>query len=96
LRGHSSFARRLAILPDGLRLASLGDDDGLLKIWDLESGQELLSLAAHEGGGDGLTVSPDGDRIATSGWEGSVRIWDAGRAAVDRERRRGPALGQAP
>jgi WD40 repeat protein len=79
--GHSSFARRMALLPDGRRLASLGDE-GQLKIWDFESGQELLSLAAHEGGGAGLAVSPDGRRIATSGWEGDVRIWDAGAGAT--------------
>jgi WD40 repeat protein len=68
--------RGLSFLPAGRRLVSLGDD-GLLKIWDLLPGQELLSLHAHTRNGIGLTISPDGGRIATSGAEGNVLVWDA-------------------
>ncbi len=55
---------------------SLGDD-GVLKLWDHEPGQETLSIAAHSRNGLGLAVSPDGRTIATSGAEYSVRLWDA-------------------
>ena len=47
LRGHSAFVRRLSYHPDGRRLASLGDD-GALKLWDLASGQETLSIPAAQ------------------------------------------------
>jgi WD40 repeat protein len=75
LGGHSSYVRRLSLVPGGSRLASLGDD-GALKLWDLTSSRELLSLAAHRRAGLGLAVTPDGRRIATAGDEAGVLIWD--------------------
>jgi WD40 repeat protein len=46
-----------------------------LKVWDAESGQELLTI---QGAGfhDGLSFSPDGHRLA-SDIGGKVTIWDA-------------------
>jgi WD40 repeat protein len=75
--GQSTFIRRLSFLPDGRRLATLGDD-GALMLWDVETGQEVLTIPAHWGNGIGLAVSPDGRRLATSGAEGAVRVWDSG------------------
>jgi hypothetical protein len=48
---------------------------GELKVWDAQTGQELLTL---KGGGyhDGLAFSPDGHRLA-SDTGGMVTIWDA-------------------
>ena len=70
LRGHAGF--RAA----GSRSSRMGNawstlgDDGVLKLWDVVSGQETLSIAAHSRNGLGLAVSPDGRRLATSGAEG--------------------------
>jgi WD40 repeat protein len=77
LPGHGTFVRRLLFLPNGRRLATLGDD-GVLMLWDVETGQEVLTIPAHWGNGIGLAVSPDGRRLATSGAEGAVRVWDSG------------------
>jgi len=67
--------------PDGKRLASgsgypfLASRSGAVKVWDAQTGQELLTL---KGGGfhDGLAFSPNGHWLA-SDVDGRVTIWDA-------------------
>src|SRR5262249_42946792 len=68
-------AFRVAYSPDGMHLAS-GGDNGVVKIWDAATGQEVRTLQGH---GDlivGLAYSPDGTRLASASWDRTVRIWD--------------------
>ena len=64
--------------PDGKWLAavSLSTASGnTLKLWDANTGQELLTLAGHTGWLSGLAFSPDGKRLASTSLDGTVRIW---------------------
>jgi WD40 repeat protein/serine/threonine protein kinase len=66
--------------PDGKRVASSAG--GSAKIWDAETGQELLSLTqkSSEFPSDTLrspAFSPDGKRLATGSSRGQVIMWDA-------------------
>ena len=76
LRGHNSIIRSLALSPDGRRIVSSGND-ATTRIWDAETGAQLLKLQGP--GGDSLcvTYSPDGTRIASGGRDGKVRVLDA-------------------
>jgi WD40 repeat protein len=79
LQGHSSGITVLSFAPDGSRLVS-GDSAGIVKIWDVTTGQERASLWACEPGGclTAIAISPDGARLATAGFlDRSVRFWDA-------------------
>jgi WD40 repeat protein len=68
--------RALAFSPDGRRLASAGVEQRI-RIWDTESGLELLTLSGHEHVVWGLSFSPDGRRLASFSNDKTVRIWDA-------------------
>lgn len=62
--------------PDGQR-AITGEWDRLARVWDLQSGVEVLRLAGHRHAVMGVAFSPDGRRIATGSADRTVKIWDA-------------------
>src|SRR5262249_43829069 len=66
---------RLALSPDGRRLASAHGET--LKVWDTQTGEELLTLKVPTEGVGSVFFSPDGRRLAGGGGEGTVWIWEA-------------------
>lgn len=54
-----------ALSPDGQRLA-VGGRDQSVKVWDLASGQELLSLKGHTGVISSVAFRPDGKQMASA------------------------------
>jgi WD40 repeat protein len=86
-KAHSEEVSCMAYSSDGKRLAS-GSEDGTVIVWDAISGEQVLGLAAHSGGGgfhevSSVTFSPDGKRLATASWDGTVKIWDVTDARGD-------------
>jgi WD40 repeat protein/tRNA A-37 threonylcarbamoyl transferase component Bud32 len=66
----------MAFSSDGKRLVSAGQD-GTVRVWDLGTGKELLTLNGHVGAVLAVAVSPDGKRLASAGEDKMIRIWDA-------------------
>jgi WD40 repeat protein len=78
MTGHAANVTSLAFSPDGSRLAS-GSLDGTVKLWDVATGQEVLTLTGHNGPVTGVAFAPDhqGRWLASCGDDGSVRVWEA-------------------
>jgi WD40 repeat protein/serine/threonine protein kinase len=72
-KGHKGAVMGVAFSPDGKRLAS-ASGDGTVKVWDAQTGQELLPIKA---GGyiRSVAFSPDGKRLAS--FSGPLKVWDA-------------------
>lgn len=65
----------LAISPND-RFVAIGDAKGTTTIWDTNSETVAHTLSCHRGRIGHLAFSPDGERIATSCYQDSIKIWD--------------------
>lgn len=68
--------RWIAFSPNGTRLRS-ACLDGSSRVWDVETGKEILILSEHNGRVTALAFSPDGRRIFTASLDGTVKVWHA-------------------
>ena len=82
---HYRSVNAVAFSPDGRRLAT-ASNGCTARVWDLTTGQKLLTVS-HEGRGwlqrlvgpdvYGVAFSCDGRRLATASDDKSARVWDA-------------------
>ncbi len=64
----------MAVTPDGQRAVSASDDQ-TLKVWDLESGRELMTIAAHSGAVLKRAWSADGKILLSAGDDGIIQVY---------------------
>lgn len=81
--GHTSEVTAVAVTPDGARMVS-GSRDRTLKMWDLESGELLLTLEGHSDLITAIAITPDGTRAVSGCADQAIKVWNLGGAAAER------------
>jgi WD40 repeat protein/class 3 adenylate cyclase/energy-coupling factor transporter ATP-binding protein EcfA2 len=65
-----------AIHPDGRTAFVVGNYDRILREWDLENDREIRAFGEHNGFRTRVALNPDGRTMLSSGWDGTLFLWD--------------------
>ncbi len=52
------------------------DVDATVRVWSAESGEPIAVLTGHEHTVDSVRFEPDGARLISASWDGTIRRWD--------------------
>jgi WD40 repeat protein len=75
LAGHTRAISALAVCPDGNRLISASHDT-TLKLWELDTGEEIRTLVGHGGEVTTVAACPGGRRAVSGSTDKTIRVWD--------------------
>ncbi len=75
LTGHSNRVNALAVTPDGKQVISASDDK-TLKVWNLETFQEVSTLTGHSDWVYALAVTPDGKQVISGSDDNTLKVWN--------------------
>ena len=70
-----SWILSVAFSPDGATLASASRDE-TVRLWDIASRREIVTLQGHTDWVWSVAFSPDGATLASGGDDATVRLWD--------------------
>jgi WD40 repeat protein len=90
---HTLFSGRninsVAFSPDSKLLAT-ASNDGIIQLWDADTGVMQQVLEGHRQGVLSVSFSPDGRLVASGSHDMTLRLWDVNIDAPVNTRRRGP------
>ena len=78
LRGHDASVNSVSFSPDGSKIVS-GSADNTVRVWDSNTGSELMRQRVGLLGTRVMSVSfsPDGSKIVFGSADNKVRVWDS-------------------
>ena len=74
LVGHANKVTAVAVM-QGRRAISASDDQ-TIKVWDLQTGRELVTLSGHKREVRAVVVSSDNWHAISTSYNGTLRVWN--------------------
>jgi WD40 repeat protein len=92
LKGHRSAVQALAVTPDGryaivappYQESYVSIHDRILKMWDLETDVERLTLCDHERWVNAIAITPDGQCAISASMDHTLKVWNLNSEADER------------
>ncbi len=81
--GHTRWINNLVFSPDN-RLSASVSAEGVVILWDLNSGKKLHELKEHNGAVTSVAFSNSGQWLLTGGIDNTVRLWDVVRGQLEK------------
>ncbi|NMF58213.1 hypothetical protein HC246_09310 [Pseudanabaena yagii GIHE-NHR1] len=75
LEGHDDYVLSVSFNPNGKTLVS-GSGDKTIKLWNLETGTEILTLKGHDNPIVSVSFSPDGKTLASGSTDKTIKLWN--------------------
>jgi WD40 repeat protein len=77
LPGHAMAITSVALDADGDKAVS-ASEDGLIKVWDLKTGDLTRTMEGHDGSVQAVALLADGEQVTSGGFDGTWRLWRIG------------------
>ena len=72
--GHTNLVNRVIHLPGGQRIMTCSGD-GSLRVWNLQTGQQIANWQDGESAMWTISLSVDGKKVVSGSEDGMVRLW---------------------
>lgn len=81
LDGHHGPVNAARFLPGGRQAVSVSDD-GAAILWNLDTLKPIRRFVGHKHKAMGVALTADGKKMATGGWDKTVRLWTVADGAL--------------
>ncbi|EDN69470.1 WD-40 repeat protein [Beggiatoa sp. PS] len=75
-QGHTYYVESVAFMPDGKTILS-GSLDNTLKLWDIETGQEINSLSGHTGWIMSVVALKKDNTFLSASYDKTLKLWNS-------------------
>ena len=91
---HPSHANHFVWNPRRPNVLAVACEDGVIYIWDVDTGKQTAVLKGETYGGIVIAYHPGGELLASRGWHSVLRLWDTrtGRQVLSRPSAWSPTL----